>query len=682
MKMTILRSIVSMRGTIALLIILATSVVASVACDIRPRDPETGLLIPSPTPAVAAASAAPRISPSLDHLIFIADTVVRVKPPSANSDIVETIPSNEGVAPTYRPGQALHFEVIEYLKGDGGSEIIVEVPIDRRTFLKREGATDLHTLYNSVPPHPDDAWHKRYPHNPKWDDREAILLLVRQDPDNRLHGSKESTTADHYHFASQGTYGEDNNPTGYPYAVESWNKAWLPASEVSQSGEESLTFLADPNPIRNVTELTEISLDDVHARIESVDNRLAAGSEVEGYAECLGKTYGDDGWMRQYQEVNGKPYVPGTGDNQVQAGSPAETVLDEWTASGRGFIRHWLVGPGAEYFEFVVHHGDENEVIKAEDIDYEATRTQFIGYTMQLRTTRPLPARVYALDEYAQAPWFIACDYMPDVPPAKLIVTVVSSTPSIHEALFDPADVDDETVGFSTDNGVLDSDALTVNGTGTTIGRLDWSSSKVQMQLTPHNLLPGQHIDFIALDGSVSLRLDFDDAVEVSEDDGTQALSWGVCEQPWQDGDKLMIRISESGADLTGATNDAECAATPVVEQSQSPVAAETPEPSAEVASESAAATAPQNLSATPTHDSVTLTWDGQSLSSIVRYDILRKTQSNDTTDAVGEADSDESGYTDSDGIQPETEYTYTVKTVTDGKELASTVTVTTLAAP
>ncbi len=108
----------------------------------------------------------------------------------------------------------------------------------------------------------------------------------------------------------------------------------------------------------------------------------------------------------------------------------------------------------------------------------------------------------------------------------------------------------------------------------------------------------------------------------------------------------------------------------------------ETPEPSAEVASESAAATAPQNLTATQTHDSVTLTWDVQSLSSIIRYDILRKTQGSDTTDAVGEADSDENSYIDADGIQPEAEYTYTVKTVTDGKELASTVTVTTLVAP
>ena len=82
------------------------------------------------------------------------------------------------------------------------------------------------------------------------------------------------------------------------------------------------------------------------------------------------------------------------------------------------------------------------------------------------------------------------------------------------------------------------------------------------MILTPHHPLAGHHIDLIALDGTVSLRLDFDEAVEVSADDGTQVLSWSVCEQPWQDRDKLMIRISESGSDLTGATNDADYATT------------------------------------------------------------------------------------------------------------------------
>ena len=53
-----------------------------------------------------------------------------------------------------------------------------------------------------------------------------------------------------------------------------------------------------------------------------------------------------------------------------------------------------------------------------------------------------------------------------------------------------------------------------------------------------------------------------DVAIDVVGDDEVATLSWGVCEQPWEEGDQLVIRISESGVALTGATNDAECAAT------------------------------------------------------------------------------------------------------------------------
>ena len=474
-----------------------------------PDESNGGLLVPSPAPVVVSASEVPPRAASLDQLIFIADTIVRVKPLSTLSEAVETIPSKDGVTPTYRPGMELHFDVVEYFKGDGNSNIIVEVPIARQTFLTPEEAFDLLRLRESAPPHPDDFWESSYPHNAKWDDREAILLLVRQDPDNRLHGSPDSTTTAHYHFASPAIYNGD--PTRYPYSVESKNKAWLPANNVVQPGSTSPTFLTDPSPIRNVTELIEIS----------------------------------------------------TTETRTESGSPARTVLDEWSASGQGYIRHWLSGPGADFFEFVIYHNDQDEVIKSDDIDYEGTRTQFLGYTMQFRTARPLSAGTYEMDEYAQAPWFIACDHMPDHPPATSRVTVVPSVPSIHEALFDPVNSGSQTFGAGEGTGLLDPDVFTASdGAETTLNRIDWSSGNVEMQLTPHSLLPDHHIDFIALDGSVSLRLDFDDAEVVTDTDGSQALSWGVCEQPWEKGDKLMIRTSESGSDLTGATNDAECAAT------------------------------------------------------------------------------------------------------------------------
>ena len=89
------------------------------------------------------------------------------------------------------------------------------------------------------------------------------------------------------------------------------------------------------------------------------------------------------------------------------------------------------------------------------------------------------------------------------------------------------------------------------------------------MQIDPPGRPTGHHIDFIALDGTVVLRLDFDDAVDVVEEGRTRALTWGVCERPWNDGDLLMLRISESPPGLTGATNDVLCPPPPPQEYSQ-----------------------------------------------------------------------------------------------------------------
>ena len=49
-------------------------------------------------------------------------------------------------------------------------------------------------------------------------------------------------------------------------------------------------------------------------------------------------------------------------------------------------------------------------------------------------------------------------------------------------------------------------------------------------------------MDFIALDGSVALTLDVADA---TVDAPNNTLSWPVVSQPWQSGNKLMLRIRE-----------------------------------------------------------------------------------------------------------------------------------------
>ena len=62
------------------------------------------------------------------------------------------------------------------------------------------------------------------------------------------------------------------------------------------------------------------------------------------------------------------------------------------------------------------------------------------------------------------------------------------------------------------------------------------------MKLSPHDGIAGHAVDFIALDSSVSLSMQIADA---TVDATTGALSWTVASQPWQSGDKLMLRIRE-----------------------------------------------------------------------------------------------------------------------------------------
>ena len=65
------------------------------------------------------------------------------------------------------------------------------------------------------------------------------------------------------------------------------------------------------------------------------------------------------------------------------------------------------------------------------------------------------------------------------------------------------------------------------------------------MELAPRVSLEDHVIiDFIALDGSVSLSLDFDEAVM---NRGSGALTWKMLDQPWKAGEKLMIRIRRVG---------------------------------------------------------------------------------------------------------------------------------------
>ena len=105
-------------------------------------------------------------------------------------------------------------------------------------------------------------------------------------------------------------------------------------------------------------------------------------------------------------------------------------------------------------------------------------------------------------------------------------------------------DTSTSAVGVDSTNGVLKPSAFTDSGGATTtIGSLGWKSGAVKMNISPHTALAGQVLDFIELDGTVSFSLYTADA---TADTANNTLSWSVTSQPWEDGDKLMLRIREA----------------------------------------------------------------------------------------------------------------------------------------
>ena len=150
-------------------------------------------------------------------------------------------------------------------------------------------------------------------------------------------------------------------------------------------------------------------------------------------------------------------------------------------------------------------------------------------------------SREYDFHFNHRGPYFSRCDG--NTIRYEWTVTVNAPAGTLHEAFFDPVTVG---IGVTADdtNGVLKPATFTdANGATTTIDRIAWEAGTVSIELSPHTGVASHAVDFIALDGSVSLSLDVADAT-VDADGGM--LSWPMATQPWRSGDKLMVRIREA----------------------------------------------------------------------------------------------------------------------------------------
>ena len=389
----------------------------------------------------------------------------------------------------------------------------------------------------------------------QWDDRQAIVFLATHSLE--FPGS----LADDLYFMSfvDYTYG-----LGDSYSIASIrNQLWLPEARTGGSDgggaaartpqeRRFLTGIAQEVPditykaTTVFTESTSIALSEFRATVARIEAELAGQSEA--YQDCVRENY------ERLQKValwaaRGDDFMsPETFTAEIGSGEKAGTEIIYNTRKIVLGPNGWesrteLLGADAALFRI-------GETIKSSTSTYGALNSinalksepELVWHLQHMETVRPLSSGFYSFTWKYQKATYVPC--APDVFYNHTVnVNVTAPLGVLHEALFNPV-TDGSAVAADSSNGQLEPAAFTdANGAAATIQRIEWAAGTVKVKVSPHTGLAGHKLDFIELNGTVSLSLVVDEAT-VDAANGT--LSWAVAEQPWEDGDKLMVRIREA----------------------------------------------------------------------------------------------------------------------------------------
>ena len=389
----------------------------------------------------------------------------------------------------YLPAIKFTFDALEYLKGSGGGELVAYAyGLHDHFALERDTAKKAKDKWGS--------WISEY-RDGRWDDREAIIFL-RQPVANGPYvvgflGEYESFKGPR--VVRRVTVADDEKQTWLPDAAAPSGAQRSPG--VDGKAPEQRFLLEDPGGPpssggqgRSADPLT-ISKSSLEARIAAVEAELAANN-TDAYRNCLLAKYEAIRAIR-HQNARG---IQATSNYDLGSGLASDTRVDSHGFSGYTIEREWYEGRDKDLF----------------------TPRQNIMYT-----NRPLPAGEYRFYYNFTEPGQ-DCGY-PEEKRTELleIVTVTAPAGTLSESFFDP---------------VAGGAAFTAT---TTVGTIKWEAGEVEATLTPD--VTGHILDFIALDGTVSLSLAVADA---AEDAGT--LTWPVASQPWNAGDKMMLRVRKAPA--------------------------------------------------------------------------------------------------------------------------------------
>ena len=475
------------------------------------RETTVGSAAASRETMVAAVASPGYLGPtSLEERILKSPVIARVRLDST-TPAVEYGPTVRGME--YIPTLAFSFSVLEYLKGSGAKTIVAVWDGDPVFDTQQEAEAALPAIAAA--------------REARWDDREAIVFL--QSSVSYLPSTQQTGR-----YYLQGDLYNGSVLEDYYSLASRHNKLWLPAAaapgDTSQPGDQQ-RFLTDVPPATGTA--PTITLGEIKTRIAAVTTRLAAGDGSEAYRECVERTYQFEG-MNSYRISTGRDRLSSIPDQGFGSGLGASSVVYEQLAVGGIPLIHdelWFDGGDAGLFG--VQYGDA----VPHDFSGDGTNDS-VQYAQRVVSVRPLPAGVYRTHFNIRDDYFVLCDGY--TIRHEWTVTVNAPADTLHEAFFDPV-TDGTAVVAGSANGVLKPASFTdANGASATIQRIAWEAGAVKLKVTPHTGIAGHIVDFLELDGTVSLSLTVDDAT-VDAANGT--LIWPVAAQPWEDGDTLMVRV-------------------------------------------------------------------------------------------------------------------------------------------
>ncbi len=490
---------------------------------------------------------------TLDERILRADVIARATMRSASAYAYEAYPNQ------YQTMIRFNFDVIEYLKGSGDETLTSALYLGASSSGYAQTEAEAIAFGNEWISYKDedDRW---------WEDRESIIFVeIDSDPEGETAGASGGSDLARYKFLP---WDISNFPqwdyafVGYYSILSERNRVWLPAASASSgaSGASETRFLLGDKPEGLESSgasgasgasgfATDISLAGLKARIKAVADLVKEGENIAGYEECLRARYAD---IRD-------AYFPYSLDFSVASGLPAGSAFASGDTLGDRYKSYFFKGADERLFEFEI-----------EDTDNDPSN----GFWRHGKNKRPLPQGKYEVEYHTLRAEMLPC--MTERIAAYWTINATAPDGVLHEAFFDPAPLG---VGVGANSasdgiGVLKPAEFKHNGASVTIEQIEWSpnTNKVALKLSNQSVkLAGHHIDFIELDASVSLRLDFDDAETTSTGYG-QTLSWEVCRQPWHPGDQLMLRIAKSATAASVTIK-------PVCADDSKPAASATPTP-------------------------------------------------------------------------------------------------------